>query len=73
LVSSFIGDLFYEIVFFTSELTSITLNNSRYRKNVVDLKEKKFYEVIREGGFINFGFNVRNLLIPELIKAEPIV
>jgi hypothetical protein len=40
---------------------------------VFDLKEKKFYEVIRDGGFLNFGFQVRSVLIPELMMAQQVV
>ena len=60
-------------MYFTHELTSIALNNSRYRKNVTDLKEKKFYEIVREGGFLNFGYQVRSLFVAELLKTQQVV
>lgn len=54
-------------------MTSITLNNSRYRKNVNDLKEKKFYELIRDVGFFHHGLNAKNVLIPTLINTKPVI
>lgn len=54
-------------------MTSLTLNNSRYRKNVVDLKEKKFYELVRDVGFFHHGMSVRGVVIPMLVNAKPIV
>lgn len=63
LVFSFIGDLLFEICYFTTETKLNSLTNAVYMEEkhtkMLTIKEKKIIEMLREGGFKGFGFEIK--------------
>lgn len=57
---SFIGDLLYEVCYFTNEVKINLLTNAAYMEDryskTLTIKQKKILEMLREGGMKGFGF-----------------
>lgn len=70
LVMTFIGDLLYEVCYFTNEIKMNQLTNAVYTvdkySKILTIKEKKILEMIREGGLKGFGYEVKEKVLPIL-------
>ena len=65
LVNGLLGDLAFQVMYFSHD-TGL-MDNSPYRKES-NLRQKKIYELLREGGFNTLGFQLRSVLKPHIIE-----
>ena len=65
LVNGLLGDLAFECLYFTSDNGGI--DNSPYRQENT-IRQKKVFDLLREGGFNTLGYELRLILKPHIIE-----